>query len=48
MIPIDEWQVCAVPLGGLKFLKRHLPLKFLKNNKISGASLVYHFSNDQC
>jgi hypothetical protein len=30
MIPIDGWQVCVVPLGGLKFLKCHFPLKFIK------------------
>jgi hypothetical protein len=48
MIPRDGWQVCVVPLGGLKFLKCHFPLKFEKNNRISGASFGYHFSNDQC
>jgi hypothetical protein len=30
MIPIDGWQVFVVPLGDLKFLKCHFPLKFKK------------------
>jgi hypothetical protein len=30
MIPIDGWQVCVVPLGGLKFLKCPFPLKLKK------------------
>jgi hypothetical protein len=28
MIPTDGGQVFVVPLGGLKFLKCHFPLKF--------------------
>jgi hypothetical protein len=30
MIPIDGWQVCVVPIGVLKFLKCHFPLKLKK------------------
>jgi hypothetical protein len=35
MIPIDGWQVCVVPLGGLKFLKCHFHLKFLKITELA-------------
>jgi hypothetical protein len=38
VIPIDGWQVCVVPLVGLKFLKCHFPLKFKKIDEL----LVLH------
>jgi hypothetical protein len=48
MIPVYRWDVSVVPLEGLKIFKKSFYFKILKNNRISGASLGYHFLNDQC
>jgi hypothetical protein len=47
MIPVYRWDVSVVPLEGLKFLKSGFHLKFLKNNRICGASLGYHCSYEE-
>jgi hypothetical protein len=48
MIPVCRWDDCVLPLDGLNFVKCRFLFQFFKYNHISGATLGYHLSNEEC
>jgi hypothetical protein len=48
MIPVDRSDVSVVPLEGFYIFKLSFSFKIFINNRILGASLGYHCSNEEC